>query len=188
MREPAPQISIHEDDEGMRNLYPMAARADADADMKASIEASIRNRAPDGVGLTDVHLIETPETTFAEVGLAIAAVAAALEPLMPRVRRFVCGGGDPARNPFAYRNDDAYCYGFGEGCFVKLEVEGNLVAHIWYEARTDNAAHLAALRKALCAIDVLSPALIADYWLHATGAVADTAFLDAYFKALSAND
>lgn len=184
---PTPErfISIHEDDEGMRNLYPMAARADADADMKASIEASIRNRAPDGVGWTDMHLIEHPKTTFADAGLSLAAAAAALEPLLPRVRTFVCGGGDPARNPFAYRNDDAYCFGFDETCFIKLEAKTNLVEHIWYEARTEDAAHLSALRKALCAIDALSPALIADYWLDATGPVADTAFLDAYFEALA---
>jgi hypothetical protein len=181
---PVAQISIHEDDEGMRNLYPMAARTEADADMKAAIDASARNRAPDGVGWTDVHLIEPPKTTFADVGLTLAAVVAALEPLMPRVRRFICGGGDPTRNPFAYRDDGADCFGFDESCFIKLEATGDLVEAIWYEARTENAEELAALRKALHAIDALTPALIADYWLDTTGPVADPAFMDAYFKAL----
>lgn len=184
MPSPVAEISIHEDDEGMRNLYPVAARVEADADMTASVEASARNRAPDGVGWTDVHLIEPPKTTFADGGLTIVAAAKALEPLLPRVRRFVCGGGDSAKNPFAYRNNDAYCFGFDETCFIKLDVKDDLVERIWYEARTEDVRHLSALRQALCAIDALSPAMVADYWLHATGPVADTAFMDAYFKAL----
>lgn len=169
----------------MRNIYPMAARTEAEADMKVSIEASVRNRAPNGIGWTDMHLIERPETTFADAGLTVAAAATAIEQLMPRVRRFVCGGGNPASNPFAYRDDDAYCYGFDETCFIKLETNGDLVEHIWYEARSENAEHLSALRKAFGAIDSLSPAMIADFWIDATGPIASADFLDAYFKALA---
>jgi hypothetical protein len=184
MPTPELEIAIHEDDEGMRNLYPMAARDDASGDMQASIDAGVRNRAPDGIGWTDVHLIKPPKITFADAGLTLAAATAALEPLMPRVRRFWSGllGRD---DPLAANQADAYCFGFDAECFVKLQPTNAFVERIWYEARTADPAQLAILRSALIAIDALSPALIADYWLGAAGSVADSAFLDTYFEALA---
>ena len=184
MTSPELEIAIHEDDEGMRNLSPMAGYGEAIADVQQAIDAGERNRAPDGLDWTDIHLIKPPKSTFADAGLTLSAATAALEPLMPRVRRFWCGllGRD---DPFAASQTDAHCFGFDASCFLKFEPKGTLVERIWYEARTDNAAHLAALRNALVALDALSPALIADYWLDAAGPVADQIFLDAYFKALA---
>ncbi len=184
MTAPEPEIAIHEDDEGMRNLYPIAAREDAAGDMQSSIDAGERNRAPDGVGWTDVHVIKPPKITFTDAGLTLATATSALEPLMPRVRRFWSGllGRD---DPLAAHQEDAYCFGLDAGCFVKLEPRNAFVERIWYEARTADQTQLAALRSALLAIDALSPALIADYWLGAAGPVADPSFLDAYFKALA---
>jgi hypothetical protein len=179
-----PEISIHEDDEGMRNLYPAAAQREAEADVQTAIDAGIRNRAPDGIGWTDVHVVKTPKITFADVGLTLVAAEAALSPLMPRVRRF--WSGLLGRNdPLAASQTDAYCFGFDATCFIMLEPKGDRVERIWFEARTQNPEHLAALRKGLVAIDALAPAVIADYWLDATGAVADGDLLDAYFKALA---
>lgn len=179
-----PEISIHEDDEGMRNLHPLAAYGEAVADMEDAIKASARNRAPDGVGWTDMHLIKAPKTTFADAGLTLSDAAAALEPLLPRVRRF--WSGLLGRNdPLAASQTDAYCFGFDATCFVMLEPKGALVERIWFEARTNDATRLAILRKALLAIDALSPAMIADYWLEAAGPIADDVFLDAYFNALA---
>jgi hypothetical protein len=183
MPETEPRIEIHEDDEGMRNVYPLAARAEAEKDMTTSIEAAERNRAPDGIGWTDVHLIEAPAMTFADAGLTLAAASTALTPLMPRIRRY--WAGLLGRNdPLAAYETDAYCFGSAH-CFIKLEPKGDLVERIWFEAHDTDAASLATLRSALLAINALSPALIADYWLHATGAVGDQTFLDAYFKALA---
>lgn len=178
-----PEISIHEDDEGMRNLYPLAAHGEAAADVQDAIDASIRNKVPGTIGWTDVHLIKAPSTKFAGAGLTLAGAAAALSPLMPRVHRF--WSGLLGRNdPLAMQQTGAYCFGFDATCFVKLEPKGELVESIWYEARSGDAKHMAILRQALVAIDALSPALIADYWLDVTGPVGDPAFLDAYFKAL----
>lgn len=183
MPEAEPRIEIHEDDEGMRNLYPLIARAEAEKDMTASVKAAERNRAPDGIGWTDVHLIEAPATTFADAGLTLTAASAALTPLMPRIRNY--WAGLLGRNdPLAAHETDAYCFGSAR-CFVKLEPKDDFVERIWFEARNTDAASLATLRRALLAINALSPAVIADYWLHATGAVGDPTFLDAYFKALS---
>lgn len=184
MTSPELEIAIHEDDEGMRNLYPMAGYGDAVSDVQEAIDAAARNRATDGIGWTDVHLIKPPKTTFADAGLTLSAAASVLEPLMPRVHRF--WSGLLGRNdPLAASQTDAHCFGFDATCFVKLEPKGTLVERIWYEAHTDDAERLAALRKALVAIDALSPALIADYWLEAAGPVADPVFLDAYFTALA---
>ena len=179
------QIAIHEDELGMRNLYATAARTEVEAETMASVDASNQNRDPSGSGWTGIHVIKHPKTTFADAGLRLSATTDVIEPLMQRVRNFFSGLPHAPDDPYALRETDAYCFGFDETCFIKLEVVDDLVEYGWYEARTENAVHLSALRKSLCAIDALSPALIADYWLHATGAVADTAFLDAYFNALS---
>lgn len=184
MTSPEPEIAIHEDDEGMRNLYPLAAYGDAVADVQQAIDASARNRATDGTAWTDVHTIKPPKATFADAGLTLDAAATALAPLMPRVHHF--WSGLLGRNdPLATNQTQAHCFGFDATCFVKLEPKGTLVERIWFEARTDDASRLAALRNALVAIDALSPAMIADYWLDAAGPIADPVFLDAYFKALA---
>ena len=183
-------IHIHEDDWGMRSVIPLGALPEASADMTRSIEAAKRNRAPDGVGWTDVHVIAEPATDFAAAGLSLAAASAALAALMPRIRKFTAtataGFDTTRRDPWGSYEEDAHCYGFDDTCYVKLESEGDLVKTIWFECRTDEPEKLAALRRAFVAIDALVPSAITDYWLHGTGAIADATFLDRYFQALAA--
>lgn len=109
-----PVISIHEDDWGMRNLYPVSALGHVRADMAAADAASKANF--DGVGWTAMHAIKEPDRTFADDGLAVAAVAAVLEPLLPRVKRFnagLPGSMEPGEtDPFASYEKEAWCYGF----------------------------------------------------------------------------
>lgn len=81
-------IHIHEDDWGMRNLHPLSALTEAMRDITRAAEAGEKNRAPDGVGWMDVHVIGEPSADYSSVPLPLAAIASALEPLMPRVRRF----------------------------------------------------------------------------------------------------
>ncbi len=88
MTAPEPEIAIHEDDEGMRNLYPIAAREDAAGDMQSSIDAGERNRAPDGIGWTDVHLIASSRITGCSLWtfderLRHAATRAGVRPFLP---------------------------------------------------------------------------------------------------------
>jgi hypothetical protein len=181
-------IHIHEDDWGMRNLYPLEALREASADVQEASEASSRNRAPDGIGWTDVHLISQPSLDYSTVGLALTDARSALEPLMPRVRKFTATAGagfEPGRHdPLGSYEQDAYCYGFGAACFIKLEAQGDIVKHIWFECRTEDPEKVAALRCAVLAIDALIPSAIADYWNEMAGAVRDLAFLDQYFHGL----
>jgi len=183
-------IHIHEDDWGMRNLYPAAAGDEAQDDIARAAEAGERNRAPDGRGWTDMHVIQPPKTDFTDAGLPLAAVIAVLEPMMPRVRRFYATIGSAmakgaGRDPLGSYLENAVCFGFGRSCFVKVEPEGALVASIWFEASGAGPAQLAALRAALLAIDALAPSIVADYWLDLTGRVGDVAFLDRYFAELT---
>jgi hypothetical protein len=182
---PVDLIHIHEDDWGMRNLYPVAAWAEADADLTESIEASQRNRAPGGMGWTDMHVIQPPKMTFRDVGLDLAQVITALEALMPRVGRFnaTIGAaiGSNKRDPFGSYQDDPVCFGFDAACFIKIDVAENGIHAIWFERREKDKAKLDALRAGIEAIDRLAPSLIADYWFDALGSVSDKAFMDAYF-------
>lgn len=181
-------IHIHEDDWGMRNLYPLSALTEAMRDITRAAEAGEKNRAPDGVGWMDVHVIGKSSVDYSSVPLPLAAITSAVEPLMPRVRRFtataVAGFTAGAHDPYGTYQTDAYCFGFNADCFVKIEPAGDTVKSIWFECRTDDPQRIETLRKCFLRIDALAPSIIVDYWLDAAGRIADAEFLDAYVAAL----
>lgn len=179
-------IHIHEDEWGMRSLHPIAAWGEAARDVEAAIAAGERNRAPDGVGWTGLHVIEEPAVDFTGTGLRLADLAGQLERHMPRVRRFnataTSGFDTSRRDPLGSYEDDAWAFGFDAACFLKLEPRGDLIARIWFEACTDNADRLAALRSAIETVDASAEAIIVDYWADATGRVRDKEFIRRYFE------
>jgi hypothetical protein len=181
-------IHIHEDDWGMRNLYPLVTQAEVSADMDAAIAAGRKNRDPSGFGWSDVHVIKPPSTSYIEAGLLLSDGAAALAPIMPRVRHFyasilsMIGRGE--RDPLGSYDDDAWCFGFSRQCYVKLDVKGEYVERIWFDLRSDAPEHAIALRGAMEAIDRLVPSLVADYFMEAAAPVADAELLDRYFAHL----
>jgi hypothetical protein len=184
-------IHIHEDDWGMRSLHPAAAGDEVAADLAESAAASERNRAPSGVGWTDIHLIGAPSVSYADVGLELAAAAAALASVLPRIKIFKATTGGAigsGRDPYGSHETEAWCFGHGSHCFVKLEPAGALVRSIWFELRGADRDDAAALRKAIEAVDALAPSIIADYRLKAAGPVGEPAFLDAYFAAHAQNE
>lgn len=185
-------IHIHEDDWGIRNVYPAMAWADARRDIASATEASVRNRAPDGIGWTEMYIIQPPQADFTKVPLELQRLLAALAPLMPRVSRFYAtasaGFGAAVRDPYGSYDEDAVCFGFSAACFIKVEPQADLVARIWFEACTSDEAELQALRSALLAIDRLAPAIIADYGSQIAGRIDDAAFLDRYLAHLRGQD
>ena len=188
MSEPA--IHIHEDNCGMRNLYPVGAFSEARADLARSAEAAERNRAPDGGGWTDIHVISAPSIDYSDVPLELGAAADALGNIMPRVRRFTATAlsGFDSHDPWGSYEEDAYCYGFNRRCFIKIEPAGGLVKRIWFECHTKNPEELSALARAILAIDALAESVIADYWVDRIGRVRDQAFLKSYLHELSGEE
>jgi hypothetical protein len=182
-------IHIHEDDWGMRNLYPLNALPEVADDVRKAEEAGIRHRAPDGVGWTDVHVIQQPSTSYSSCGLRVSDAAAALEPLMPRVQKFAAtasaGFASNVRDPWGNYETDAHCYGFDASCFLKLDTDGELVKSIWFECTTEDSERIAALRAGILAIDALVPSAIADYWNDMAGKVQDSQFIERYFLELA---
>jgi hypothetical protein len=178
-------IHIHEDDWGLRNLYPVAAFAEVAADMRAAADAAEQNRAPDGSGWTDLHLIRPPSAETASFDIRLERLVPKLSALMPRVRRFkatAMAGFEPGvDDPYGHADDDPVCYGFDAGCFVKVEVKGGRAGAIWYDCTTADADRLRRLRAAFLAIDRLAPCVVGDYVLDIAGPVGDTAFLERYF-------
>jgi hypothetical protein len=181
-------IHIHEDDWGIRNLYPVAAIFGARADVARATEAGERNRAPDGIGWTDMHVITPPQAGYADTGLDLAAVSVTLGTVLPRVRKFTAtatAGFDlNVHDSLGHYDEDAHCYGFDRDLFIKADPTGSLVQAIWFEARTADAARLASLKRAILAIDALVESVIADYWMGRVGRVRDAAFLERYFRDL----
>jgi hypothetical protein len=188
----APVIHIHEDDWGMRNLYPVGSLFEASADIGRAAQAGEQNRAPDGVGWTDLYQIRQPSIDYTDVRLALAATASALTAVLPRVRKFAAtamsGFNSGSRDPYGHYDEDAYCFGFDHTCFIKLEPAGDLVKQIWFECSSPTPERLASLRQAVTVIDALAESAIADYWMDCAGRVRDAAFLDAYLRALAGDD
>ena len=187
MSEPA--IHIHEDDWGMRNLYPVGAFFKARTDVERAADAADANRAPDGVGFTDIHVISSPSIDYSDVGLELTAVADALGIILPRVKKFTAtatAGFDPnVRDPWGSYEDDAYCYGFDQTCFIKIDPADGLVKQIWFECREAVPAKLSAFSRAIQTIDAIAESVIADYWLDRVGRVRDSTFLNTYMLELT---
>ena len=175
-------LLIHEDEEGMRNLYPVAALAEAQADMAKARAAFQAREAPNGTEWKELHAIAPPQNGFLAAGADLDRLSAVVEAHLPRIRDF--GVGQEPAAPHYRRETDAHCYGFGDDVFVKFELAEGRLAAIWFDAMTDDPARLQALRRALQAIDGLAPSIIADYWLEAVGAVGDGRFMSRYFAAL----
>ena len=185
-------IHIHEDNWGMRNLHPLASQSEALADVRDAIAAGEKNRDPSGLGWTDVHVIKPPSMTYVDTGLLLSDAAAALQEIMPRVRRFYAGTfasvGSAKRDPFGSYEENAWCFGFDAGCYLKLEPKGDYVERIWFDLDRAQPEHAVALRRAVEAIDRLVPSLIADYFLDVVVPAGDARQLDRYFAAFSSAD
>ena len=173
----------------MRRLYPVGAFFEARVDVKRAADAAEQNRAPTGEGWTDIHLIDEPSIDYADVRLELSSVADALVGIMPRVKRFSAtamgGFGLNAHDPWGSYEEDAYCYGFDQTCFIKIDPADGMVKQVWFECHAVNADRLSALARAMLAVDALAELAIADYWLDRVGRIRDTAFLSSYLQELS---
>ncbi len=176
------KIHVHEDDEGMRNLFPRPASREALRDLETAKASGERHRAPNGLGWTEVHTIREPADSFRALNRDFKDLAEAIERELPRIRHFEVGFGEG--NPFHYSDTDAYCFGFGRHLYLKLDTVDDRLSGIWFDASTVKDDELLALRRALEAIDKIEPVMIADYWLNLGGPVCDPLFLNDYFAAL----
>lgn len=179
-------IHIHEDDWGMRNLYPLAAAPEVKLDLDEAISAGQRNLDPSGIGWTAVHMIQEPSQDYRPYELRLTDIAEKLAVIMPRVRKFAAtiGAyvGTLETDPCGSHNDQAWCFGLDAQCFIKLEPDGEFVRAIWYEYKSNDKHAEQALRLAFEAIDRFVPSLLVDYWLDVQGALNDSAFIDRYFS------
>jgi len=113
-------IHIHEDDRGMRNLYPWAALSEAEKDIAvAAAAAAERNTDPSGFS-KQVHVVQQPSQDYADFGLTLAEAERVLSPILPRVRRFyataLSGFGNEKRDPLGSYDEDAWCFGLSGSC------------------------------------------------------------------------
>lgn len=177
------KVHIHEDDEGMRNVYPASAISDVMDDVAAAKLNSVESRAPNGVGWTNLHVVQEPKKSFLEIGLEWQSVANAIGEVLPRIKEFEVGFHTD--NPLHYKDLDPACYGFGQSLYVKLKTDGDYLKGIWFDSRSNVEEELSALRRALEAINEIHPSMIADYWLNTGGLIGDQAFLDAYMEGLN---
>lgn len=178
-------IHIHEDSWAMRNLYPLAVRTEVEKDIAAAAEAGEKNRAPSGFGYTDIYISQPPSQNYADHGLALETVASALEQIMPRVRRFnatvYSAMNSDVRDPYGSYEEDAWCFGLGEHCYIKIDPKDGMAGNIWFDLNTVDSDTEYLLRRGLEAIDRLIPSVIADYYLDFSGPVSDPLALDNYF-------
>jgi len=179
-------IHIHEDDWGMRNLFPLAAFAEMKGDIAKSTVAAAEHQDASGFGYADVYLTEAPSISYADAGLLLADVERVLLPILPRLRQFRAtsfqGMTSEKQDPYGTYLEDAWCFGLGRHCYLKLDENGPLVSGIWFGLDTDDEDAIGRLRAAIRAIDALVPSVVADYFLHISGPVGEDGVLDNYFE------
>lgn len=183
-------IWIHEDDWAMRCLHPLGAREEVLADMDEAAALDERSKVAEGIW-SEIHLIESPDIDYVTAGLRLSDAAAALAPFMPRVTAFHAGtswsGDGRPPDPFSVHEENAWCYGYDEDCFIKLETRESLVRDIWFEHRTRDQERATALRRSIEAIDSLVPSILADHHMGVEGICGDPQFLDDYFADRESN-
>ena len=167
----------------MRALYPAAALDHVVGEIRAAREAAERNAAPDGVGWTDIHMIEAPAAGYDTLGLSLSAMAQAIAPCLPEVSVFEVGG-HPG-NPFYRKEGLGTCFGFDHTAFIKLEGQDDLLAAIWFDIGPGPDNQKTAMAAAFQAIDAIAPCVVADYWMDAAGLVGDPAFMQRYWAAVA---
>jgi len=173
-------IRIHEDDEGLSNIYPAEGFEQASADLDKSIQASVENRAPNGAGWKDMHIIETPEVTFVDKGLRADVLGRAMEKVLPRAAKYQTTPDDY----YARRIDNPHCYGLGNQLFFMFETQGEFVKYIWFVMDDSTPHELLTMRLAMNVINDHAPAMISDYRANSDGLMSDTNFMDRYFDHL----
>ncbi|ABQ61615.1 hypothetical protein H721_01793 [Brucella ovis IntaBari-2006-46-332] len=180
-------VHIHEDDWGMRNLFPLAAFSEVKEDIAKSATAAAKHQDASGFGYTDVYLIEPPSISYADVGLLVSDAEGVLLPILPRVQQFRAtsfqGMTSGKQDSYGTYQDDTSCFGLGRHCYLKLDKKGPLVEGIWFGLDTDDVDAIGRLRMAIEAIDALVPSVIADYFLDISGPVGADGVLDSYFEA-----
>lgn len=178
-------IHVHDDDWGMRNIYPMAVQSEVAVDLEKAAATAAASKSPHGIGWSELHLVQEPSTDYVTAGLQLAAVASAIAPFLPRVKRFYAtigsAMGSADRDPWGSYEDDAWCFGFGPHCYIKVDEEGQLVKAIWFDISSNAPADVAALRSAMLAINELVPSFIADYFMEARVPIDNADLLDLYF-------
>lgn len=181
-------IHIHEDDWGMRNLYPFAALSDAEKDIAEAAAAAERNRNPSGFGYTDMYIASPPSIDYTDVGLTVVDVEQALTPIFPRIRVFNATSfsalDSDRRDLYGSYEEDAWCFGLGSHCYLKLETKGSLVSGIWFDLATYDADEIQRFQNAVEAINALAPSVIVDYFLDFVGVLSDSNVLGDYLAAL----
>jgi len=182
-------IHVHEDDWGMRNLYPLTVRIEVEDDIAEAASAAEKNKDPSGSGYTAIHMVKPPSQDYADLGLTLTEAERVLAPIFPRVRRFnataLSGMNDSERDPYGSYEEDAWCFGLGADCYLKIDAKGPLVGKIWFDLKTDDADAVIRLRKAIEAVSALVPSVIADYFLDFSGPVSEAGVLDGYFARLA---
>lgn len=182
-------IHVHEDVWGMRNLYPITVRAEVDKDIADSVEAEKRNRDPSGIGYVDMYEIKPPSQNYSDHKLTLEALERVLSPIFPRVRQFNATISSvmhsDKRDPYGSYEGDAWCFGTGPDCFVKIDAKGDLAGSIWFDLDPNDPQAVILIRKAIIAIDSLVKSVIADYYIDFSGPVSEVEQLDRYFEALA---
>jgi len=181
------EVHIHEDDEGLRVIYPATELKAAQLDLSEAEDAAEQNLAPNGVGWTDVHVIEAPSVSLTTLAMPLFQIETLVTPHLPRIGRYIAtafGGFDRSeRDPYGVYLDDPWCFGFDSSCFLLVTGEGKIASDIWFVKETSNETHLAALNTAFLALSNAWPLCLADYVEDQCGLLSDQDFLDQYFTA-----
>jgi hypothetical protein len=165
---------FHEDDYCQVEVLPAAARGYCLAEMARIDEFADAHR--DGAGFTDVYLRGEPLQPLASLGITLAALGSAIDPLVPRFVEIQTGYGsyrEPCRSVVGWGLGD------GEAIFAGVGA-GAVVGPVWLALHRVPAERVGQWCRVLRSLPGAPELLIADWSASRVVPLADEPALAAY--------
>jgi hypothetical protein len=165
---------FHEDDYCQVEVLPSAARGYCLAEMASIDEFSDAHR--DGAGFTDVYVRGEPPQPLASLGITVAALGSAIDPLVPRFVE-VQTGYSSYRQPCP--SVVGWGLGDGEALFASVG-EGAVVGPVWLALHGVPAERVGLWCWVLRSLPSAAELLVADWSASRVVLLADEPALAAY--------
>jgi hypothetical protein len=167
-------VFFHEDDYGMVQLLPAAARERCLAEMR-QIESEVAASSSE-FGFTDLHVLSEPSPSFRSLGLAEAELAAVLEPLLPRFAEVYTGYSSHRESCPGLR---AWGFDDHQALFAQVSPDGE-VGEVWFDLSDVGPPAVRRWVQVLQSLPGAADLLLVDWFRHEVVPLADGQRLTAY--------
>lgn len=167
-------IFFHEDDYGMIQLLPAAAREQCLAEMR-QIDAETTAGGSE-FGFTDLHVLSEPSPNFRSLGLTEAELAAALEGELPRFDEVFTGSSTHRESCPGLR---AWGFADCQALFAQVTPDG-CIGEVWFDLSDLAPPSVRRWVQVLQSLPGAAALLLVDWFRHEVVPLEDRQRLTAY--------